>query len=209
MKKLLFILTAMILMATTSLEAKTQSEKAQEKEFKTKLKEFKKAGYSAFGTSRTLEVLLSKHYEKLNSMGDDGVEISGIAAEVKSKNVGQQMAINNACLNYARMAGSTVRGRVAVDIAGNGSDALAEFDNFFAAYESSIEKEIRGEMQHSFSIIKDNGNSTFEIQSFFIVNENSAQRARERAFEEAQAQSDAARKHAEKISDFVRGRVEE
>lgn len=209
MKKIIVALLALLLMAPAAIEAKTKLEKAQDKELKEKLKGYKKSGYDIFGSSRTLEVALAKHYDKLNTLGDDAVEFSGIATKVKSKNVGQQMAINNACLNYARMAGSTVRGRVAVDIAGNGTDAMAEFDHFFAAYESSIEKEIRGEMQQSYSIIHDNGDGTYEIQSFFIVNENSAAKARERAFESAQKESAAAQAHAEKISDFVRGRVQE
>lgn len=209
MKKILIFIMAIFLMAPAAVEAKSKQEKLQEKEIKTKLKEYKKAGYTLFGSSRSMEMALSKHYDKLNSLGDDALEFSGVATKVKSKNVGQQMAMNNACINYARLAGSQVRGRVAVDIAGNGTDAMAEFDHFFAAYESSIDKEIRGEMQHSYSIIHDNGDGTYEIQSFFIVNEDSAAKARERAFENAQRESAAAQANAKKISEFVRGRVQE
>lgn len=209
MKKLLMFLMAFCLIAPGVTEAKTALEKAREKEYKTKMKEYKKGGYKILGSTRTLDVALLSHYDKLNSLGDACQEVSGVATKAKSKNVAQQMAMNNACIKYASIAGRSLAGRVAADMAGNGVDPSTEFDNFYAAYESSIEKEIRGEMQPSFSVIRDNGDGTFEVESYFIISEDAATQARLRAMDNALKESAKAQEHAEKISAFVRDRVSE
>ena len=179
-------------------------QKAQKKEYKAKMKEYKKEGWKIFGSSRSLEVALLSHYDKLNSGGDNVYEIVGIASAFKSKNVGKQTATNNACNLYASQAGSRIKGRVVSDMGSNADDVAAEFDHFYAAYERLVEKEIRGEMNESFSIIRDNGNGTYEMQTYFIINENAATKARIRAFENAAKESAAAQKYAEKVSKFVR-----
>ncbi len=128
----------------------------------------------------------------------------GIYASTKSKNTGKQAAINNAVITYAQEAGSTLKGRVISDLNANGVDPAGEFDNFYAAYERLVEKEIRGEMQPSYTIIRTNPDKTYEIRTYFIVSELAASRARMRALEEAMKASEAAQKHAAKISEFVK-----
>lgn len=204
----------MLLMAlcllTINADAQNKTlEKARKKEYKTKIKEYKKENWKLFGSSRSLDVALLTHYDKLNSLGEDGHEVVGIASKFKSKNVGKQMAINNACLTYAQQAGSQVKGRIVSDMAGDGIDADAEFDNFYAAYERLVEKEIKGEMKESYSIIRDNGDGTSEMQIYFIVSESAASKARIRAMEEAAKESAAAQKYAQKVADFVREGFEE
>lgn len=204
MKKIILFLMAVCLMMP-GLEAQNKTlEKARKKEYKTKMKEYKKENWKLFGSSRSLDVALLTHYDKLNSLGDDGREIMGSASKFKSKNVGKQMAINNACVTYAQQAGSYVKGRVVSDLSGDGVTAEKEFDNFYAAYERMVEKEIKGEMQESYSIIRDNGDGTFEMQVFFIVSEGAASKARIRALENAAKESAAAQKYAEKVAEFVR-----
>ena len=119
------------------------------------------------------------------------------------------MAINNACLTYAQQAGSQVKGRIVSDMAGDGIDADAEFDNFYAAYERLVEKEIKGEMKESYCIIRENKDGTFEMQVYFIVSESAASKARIRAMEAAARESAAAQKYAQKVADFVREGFEE
>ena len=147
---------------------------------------------------------LLTHYDKLRQLGENGYEVMGEASSFKSKNVGKQMSINNACNIYARNAGSHVKGRVVSDLAGDANNTDAEFEHFYAAYETLVEKEIKGEMQESFSVIKDNKNGTFSMQTFFIINEDAAVKARIRAMENALKESEAAQKYAKKVSDFVR-----
>ena len=199
----MFLLT--LCLVAPAMEAQNKAlEKELKKEYKDRKKELKKGGWEIFGTSRSADVTLLKHFDKLNTLGDDAKEVVGIASKFKSKNVGKQMAINNACLTYAQSAGSYIKGRVMSDMAGDGVDAEGEMDNFYAAYERLVEKEIRGEMDESYSIIRENGDGTFEMQTYFIVNESAASKARIRAMEEAAKESAAAQKYANQISEFVK-----
>jgi hypothetical protein len=179
-------------------------QKALKKEYKTKMKQYKSEGWTLFGSSRSLDVALLKHYEKLDELGENGHEEVGVASRFKSKNVGHQQAVNNACVTYAQKAGSAVKGRIVSDMAGDGIDTNAEFDHFYAAYERLVEKEIKGEMTESYSVIRDLGKDEYEMQSYFIVNEDAASKARIRAMENALRESEAAQKYAQKVSDFVR-----
>lgn len=178
--------------------------KALKKEYRTKMKEFKKGGWKLYGSTRSLDVALLTHYEKLNKEGEETYEIMGNCSQFKSKNVGHQTCVNNAANLYAQQAGRQVKGRIVSDIAGNADDVAAEFDHFYAAYESLVQKEINGELQESFSVIKENKDGTFEMQTFFVVSESAATRARIRAYENALKESEAAQKYAQKVSDFVR-----
>lgn len=205
MKKILILLIALFLVAPLSTDAQNKTlNKALKKEYKTKMKEYKKEGWKLFGSSRSLDVALLTHYDKLNQLGDDAYEITGVASRFKSKNVGHQMAINNACITYAQQAGSSIKGRAVSDMSGDGVNADQEFDHFFAAFERLIEKEIKGEMHESYSIIRENGDGTYEMQTFFIINESAASKARIRALESAAKESAAAQEYARRISDFVR-----
>lgn len=210
MKKIIMLILAVILMVPAVEAENKQLQKALKKEYKAKMKEYKKGQWDLFGSSRTLEVALLQHYDQLNNLGEDAREVVGIASRFKSKNVGHQQAINNACITYAQQAGSHLKGRVVSDIAANGDDTAAEFDHFYAAYERLVEKEIKGEMIESYSIIRclnpkaKPQDREYEMQTFFIVNESAATRARIRAMENALKESEAAQRYAQKVSDFVK-----
>ena len=209
MKKFLMLLIAACLMAPIYADSAKDLRKAKEKEKKEKMKEYKKEGWKLFGSSRTLDVKLLEHYQKLEELGADGHEIVGIATNVKSKSTAHQRAITDAATSYAQAAGRTLKGRILQDIADNESlDDDAAFNHFYAAFESQVEKEIQGEMEESYSVIHDNGNGTYDLQTFFIVSEGQASRARMRALENAMKESEVAQKHAQKISDFVKAGFE-
>ncbi|MDE6369075.1 MAG: hypothetical protein K2K94_07545 [Muribaculaceae bacterium] len=205
MKKIIAIMLAVIVMIPAAIAAdiNKQLQKAREKERKEVMKRLKKDGWQLFGSTRSLEVALLSHWDKLDK-SEDAHEVPGTSTRSKSKNVGMQMAINNACANYAATAGSSLKGRVVSDLAGDGVDTDAEFEHFYAAYERLVEKEIKGEMQQSFSVIRSNPDGTYEIETYFIVSEAAASKARVRAFEQAAKESEAAQRYAEKVSEFVR-----
>lgn len=211
MKKILLMLIVTIMSVSMSVYADNAKDynKALKKEKKEKLKEYKKGKWELFGSSRTLEVALLKHYDMLETMGEDTQEIVGTVTKCKSKNVGKQMAVNNACISYAQMAGSTLKGRVLSDMSADASDAANEFDHFYGAYERLVQKEIKGEMKESYSVIRSNNDGTYEIMVFFVVSENAASKARIKAMENALKESEAAQKHATKIAEFVRAGFEE
>lgn len=204
-KTIQFLLVIGMLFACPVVNAQNKTlEKARKKEYKVKMKEYQKGNWKLFGSSRSLDVALLTHYDKLNNGGDGVSEVVGIASKFKSKNIGKQWALNSACNYYARQAGSHVKGRVVSDMAGDAIDVEKEFEHFYAAYESQVEKEIKGEMQESYSIIHDNGDGTFEMQTYFIIDEEAASQARIRAFEQAMRESAAAQKHAEMVSNFIK-----
>lgn len=207
MKKLfVFIIAAILCVSAVEAQSNTKAlNKALKKEYKLKKKEFRKSKWELFASSRSLDVALLQHYEKLYTLGENGREVVGVASRFKSKNVGHQQAINNACITYAQQAGSSLKGRVVSDIASNADDTSAEFDHFYAAYERLVEKEIKGEMIESFSIIRSLGKDSdeYEMMTFFIIDESAATRARIRAMENAVKESEAAQKYAEKVSKFV------
>lgn len=206
MKKLIMMMVAlcMTLGAAAATELSKKQQKQVNKEVKAKMKEYKKEGWKIFGNSRTLEGMLTKHLTNLEALGDDGAELVGTANNFKSKSVGHQQAVNNACIEYAGQAGSSLRGSVASDVKANGSDELDEFEHFYAAYQRLVEREIKDEMKESFAIIREIRPGAYEMQVFFVVSENSAAKARQRAAEAAMKDSEIAQKHASTISDYVR-----
>lgn len=203
-KGLLVLILVLSLSAPVALAQNKALEKALKKEYKLKMKEYRKEGWKIFGTSRSLDVALLTHYDKLGSLGENGYEIVGICSRYKSDNVGHQAAINNACNTYARQAGSTLKGRITSDMYGDADHPEAEFDKFYAAYETLVEKEIKGELRESYSVYRSLGNGEKTMQTFFIVDEDAAMRARLRALENAAKESEAAQRYAEKVSEFVR-----
>lgn len=207
MKKIvLFLLAACMFMPLNAGDTNKALQKALNREKKEKMKEYKKENWKLFGSSRTLEVALLTHYDKLAKLGEDGRELAGIVGRATMKNVAHQRTINDACITYAQQAGSSLKGRVLSDI----SDGVEgdSFDHFYAAYERLVEKEIQQEMEESYSIIHDNGDGTFDLQTFFIVSESAATKARIRALENAFKESQAAQRHADLISDFVKAGFE-
>lgn len=202
-------MVTMAFMLSQSINAQNDLlNKALQKEYKAKMKEFKKGGWEIFGSSRSLEYALLNHYDKLNKGGDSVYEIVGIASAFKSKNIGRQMAMNNACVIYSSQAGSLIKGRVVSDMGADADNLSVEFDHFYAAYERAVEKEIRGEIKESFSIIRTNKDGSYEMQSFFIFNEDAALNARMKAFENAAKESIAAQKYADIISKYINERVD-
>lgn len=203
MKKLLVILLAFCFVMPVMAQNKAL-EKARKKEYKTKMKEFADNNWKIYGSSRSLDVALLSHYAKLDAAGQETYEIQGACSRFKSKNIGHQTCLNNAAITYAQLAGKKLKGRVVSDMAGDTGNLDAEFDRFYAAYEALVEKEVQGELQESFSIIRELEPGVFEMQTFFVISEDSASKARIRAYENAMKESTAAQKYASKVGDFIK-----
>ena len=77
MKKLLTFLFALLLMAPMAeVQAQNKAlEKALKKEFKEKKKEFQKGGWKIDGSSRSEDEVLLKHFDKLATITENGVEL--------------------------------------------------------------------------------------------------------------------------------------
>ena len=175
--------------------------KSEKKAMKAKLKEFKKEGWKIFGSTSTIDLALEKHMIKLQS--EDAIEVPGIASSFKSKNVGKQMALNSAMTYYASTMDSEIKGKVVSDMQGDGEFSETEFEKFYAAFKRSVETTIKDELKESFSIIRDKGNGTSEMQTFFIVDKHAASQARVRALEQAGKESVAAQLYAKVVQKFI------
>lgn len=197
-----------IMICVVSFNATSQNSKALEKqlkkEYKIKIKEYNKEGWKVFGSSRTLEVLLLKHYEARDK--DDVLEIFATTVST-SQNIGSDKLEMIASTKYAKQAGMKVKGRIVEDMGSNiTTEEVEEFEHFYEAYEASIEKEIRGELKLSYALYKQKtiaGKDGYEFRAFYLVDEEAATKARIRAFQNAARESEIAQKYAEKVSDFI------
>ena len=200
---LTFVLAMII--ATPSVYAQNLTEKEIKKEVKKKAKQLKKEGWTIFSSPYTLETALTAYYQEIQKEGAQ--HIVGVASDFHSKNVGKQGAMNSACNEYARQAQSFVKGHVISDMFGNADNVPEEFDKFYAAYSSTVAKEIKGELKTSFSLIKSkgkqDGKEVFEMQTFFVLNEKEASKARMQALVNAARESELSQKYADQVAKFV------
>ena len=200
MKKIIMFLMAAFMLSVVPATAQELS-KSEKKAMKAKLKEFNKEGWKIFGSTSTIDLALERHMIKLQS--EDAIEVPGIASSFKSKNVGKQMALNSAMTNYASMMDSEIKGKVVSDMQGDGEFSETEFEKFYAAFKRSVQTTIKDELKESFSIIRDKGNGTSEMQTFFIVDKKAASQARVRALEQAGKESVAAQLYAKVVQKFI------
>ena len=195
----MFLMAAFILSVVPA--SAQELSKSEKKSMKAKIKEFKKEGWKIFGSTSSIEFALEKHLLKLQS--EDAIEVPGIASSFKSKNVGKQMALNSAMTNYASMMDSEIKGKVVSDMQGDGEFSETEFEKFYAAFKRSVQTTIKDELKESFSIIRDKGNGTSEMQTFYVVDKKAASQARVRALEQAGKESVAAQLYAKVVQKFI------
>ena len=209
MKKLgMFLVFALaMIFAMPNVYAQKLTDRQIKKEVRKKAKQLKKEGWTIYGSPYTLETALTAYYQDLQKEGAQNMV--GVASSFMSKNVGKQAALNSAINEYARQAQSFVEGRVVSDMFNNASDAVPEeFDKFYAAYQSMVVKEIKGELKASFSLIRSKGmqddKEVFEMQTYFVLNELEASKARMRAMENAMKESTLSQEYASKVAGFIR-----
>lgn len=195
------------LSATTNAQSTTyskQKDKQAKKEYKQKVKEYKRDGWTILGSSHTLEMSLLEHYEALE---EEGVfELVGFATS-RSKNIGSNQLRQRAAAAYAQESGSHIKERVIEETSSNlDNDDLDEFEKFYAAYETSLEREIQGEVRSSYSLLREiklNGKKTYEFQGIFLVNEEEASKARQAALKRAVEETKLRHEWATLVSEFI------
>ena len=110
--------------------------------------------------------------------------------------------------SIGQQAGIFLRGRIDTDSHTDGGPD-GEFSHFYSAYETLLQKEIRGELRPSYTMVRHLSDGTCQMMSFFIVNEDEATRARIKAMELAATESEAAQRIAGKIREYVQEGFEE
>ena len=208
MKKLVLMLMAVCMTFTVAQaqELTKAQAKTVNKEVKKKLKDYKKKGYEIFGSSRTLEAMLTKHLSTLEAKEGKVVEVVGFS-QAKSRNLAATAAQNSAANRYATTCSQQIKGRVLADMAADVANQEAEFDKFYAAFEGKVQQEIKGELRQSFAVAKQNDDGTISVEAYFLVDDDAASRARRNALKNSQEESAIAQKYAQKLSDFVNERV--
>ena len=205
MKKIIMILMALCLLtpaaiAQNSPALTSKQEKMCNKNAKDRNKYLKKNGYENMG-SLPLQDALYKHYAKLE-LG--AVEQLG-TGHSKSKNLGRQMCLNQAMTEYASKESSQLKGRTFYDAQGNeiDTDSNEEFARFYAAFERLTQKEIKGDLQESFTVIKQNPDGSYDFTMYTTIDSTRARLNREKALNNAIAESKLAQEYASQMSEFI------
>lgn len=176
------------------------------KEAKIKYKELKKNGYELFPDSADLDEALLFHYTRLNER-DGMIELSGISSRTKSRNVGKRMALNNACDAYATQADKRLTALIAADVQVDSLGEDLEVARFHAAYIRYVSKQMKALVRESLVALRDYEDGTYEILIYFIVDEESAAKARQKALERAIKENKISKEHTGKLTGFVKEKV--
>jgi len=195
-----FALAPQTTYAQLSHKQEKKLSKEREKQYQKKIKEYKAEGWKLNGSSRTIEVALLEHYQKLSEK--DNVEFVGEVSSCKSINVCKQFALTNAQNRYASLAGGNIKGRIESLLRADANMPQIEIDKFIAAYENMVKAEVGGVLTESYSIVKEKGD-TKEFKTFFIMNEEKASIARMRAMERSLKETKITIDEAKEISKFV------
>ena len=201
MKKIIMILMALCLIAPAAMADLTpKQEKLCNKNAKDRAKQFKKDGFEVMG-SLPLQDVLYKHFAKMEMGSSEQIG----TGHSKSQNNGRQMCLTYAMSEYASKAASQIKGRSVTDSYGNEVDTEndPEFARFYAAYERLTQKEIKGELQESFTIMKKNPDGSYDFRMYFTVDEDKALARRQKALKDAAAESGLAQDYAKQGSEFI------
>lgn len=188
--------------AQLSKKQEKQLQKERDKEYNKKIAEYKKEGWKLGADSRTIEVALLEHYQKMGQ-SDKNVEFTGEVSQCKSINICRQFALTNAQNRYASLASGNIKGRVVSLLRADANVPETEIDKFIGGYENHVQAEVSGILTESYSIVKDNGDGTKWYRTIFILNEEKASAARQAALERSLKETKITIDEANEISKFV------
>lgn len=207
-KTMQFLLVIGMLMACPVMNAQNKAlDKALKKEYKAKKKELEKGGWEIFGSSRSIDVTLLKHYEQLNE-NENLIIITGLSGAFNQKSLGRDKAAVNAQTAYARQASSVISGRFISEAGSASNDVESEFEKFSQLYEGAVMKEIKNEMIESYSVIRQiettaTGKPVYEMQSYYIVDNAAAKQARLKALRECLRETEKLQKYSNLLEKLV------
>lgn len=202
MKKIISLFVLAFCATSLVFAQPKNSDKALWKRSKKFAKELKAEGWRTHSSTGLREEI----YEHYLALKDDTNKELVASVEgninVKTINAAKQWAHNNAIMTYAQTAATFIKGRIASEISG-GLENNPALDNFYAAYERLVSKEISGELTPSISIYREDENGNIEYRIYYLINESKAIESRIRAMKNALIESEIARMNAEQITQFV------
>lgn len=179
--------------------------KSIEKESKKMAKEYAKDGWKISGGVTTLEAALIEHKRKLKEDKGNRTLVS-YANNCRSMNVCRQAALNNAALEYATKVSSQIEGKIAGGAGLDASDpeGAAEYDRMKSGYINRVSQVIKGDLEESFTLVRKTEQGLNDLQVFFLINENTVQKKRLRAWENAVKDSNLSSEFAKSVEEFVK-----
>jgi hypothetical protein len=198
--------TALILVANpetvfaqSSRKTQKEMQKVRDKQYKEKKRELEKGGWKVSGTANTLGVALLDHYDKLKP---GTYQIVGEVENCNSINLCKQVAIANAAREYATRLNSKIRGEF--ELSGKLNQVTGEgTDDYLSYFAAGVQAEIIKVLQTSFSAVKEKKGGMKSYQTFFIINEDDAHKARLRALETMAKESEAKQEWARGVREYV------
>ena len=202
-------LSQLILFASIALlfscgSKKQASHYSVQDEISEKLAEYKAGGWQMQGSSRTLRGVLSSVIERLNE-NPDLVEVTGTANNFAVISNGKEAAAANASNRYAATATRLVKGTIDSD-AQLSQTLGTERDNLYAAYSSTVERLIRGDLKEAYTLVRNRQNGKMDCEIHYMIDEVKAQTSREAAIKKALDNVDIDQKYADKIREHVNKR---
>lgn len=199
MRKSLFFMLAAIAVMSVSCGTARKTAEAE----KAKIAEWKSEGYSLTGSMSTftLQQALSSHNIKILSDNQRYIPVMGTSegSRVTELSVSSWVAQNDAAIRYAQAAGSIVSGGIARKF----SNLSEQGSKLVGAYTQKVSEYIIPLMKESFSLCRLNG-SYYEVISYFIIDEETAVTARERALRESIKETDLEFELASEIDNWVK-----
>lgn len=187
MKKLIVIITALLLCIAGNAETASaqqltkQQEKALQKDVKKRVKELKKAGWEPLASTQTLDYALLKYRTYIESDEENRIPITGIAIGRNNK-IGRENAIHSGVTSYAGRAKAQVVGKMKSVLSSDANNSSQEeIDRFGAAYESGVNTRISGLVKEHFVLVRTAKDGSKEYNVFMSIDENAARKAREEA----------------------------
>lgn len=187
MKKIIAIITTMLLLMVGNVDAVSaqqltkQQEKALQKDVKKRVKELKKAGWEPLASTQTLDYALLKYRTYIESDEENRIPITGIAIGRNNK-IGRENAIHSGIASYAGRAKAQVVGKMKSVVSSDANNnSQEEIDRFGAAYESGVNARISGQVKEHFVLVRTAKDGTREYNVFMSIDETAARKAREEA----------------------------
>jgi len=197
MKKVFLMAFLILGIVSITTAQNKQLEKAWSKQTKEKIKELKKEGWKINDPSKTIEVALLTHNEKINSKGYR--QYVGRATCTDDVSACADFAAADASFTYAQYVSSFIKGRAERL---NSKIGKVQTSSIISGFERLVQSDIKNILQESYALFKQNG-ADYQYQIAYIVNEDEAHKVTMNALKNALEENKASIEDAELISKFV------
>ena len=198
--KIALLVSLSVLICTPYVSYAQNLNKALKKEYNKKLKEYKKDGWK-IDSDRSAEVILMKHFSKLNA-NEDLKTITGTSTNCKSTNICKQTALNNAQNEYARLVSGKIEGAFASIVKSDANRPQDEIDKMVGGLVNEVKADLSGVLQPSYSIYREK-NGLKEYKTIFFINEKELIGNMEKILEQSIKETKLTIEEARSISKFV------